>query len=74
MSELKASESSLKRNLLIYMFCGDLGLRRVFLEYCLLLSVDAMLGGSSCHHGMARPRVADGRDGHQLEVCCEYIE
>jgi hypothetical protein len=22
-----------------------------------------MLGGYPCHHGMARPRVADGRDG-----------
>jgi hypothetical protein len=35
---------------------------------------DAMLGGSPCHHGMARPRVAEGRDGLQLEVSCEYIE
>jgi hypothetical protein len=26
------------------------------------------------HQGMARPRVADGRDGIQLEVSCEYIE
>jgi hypothetical protein len=25
----------------------------------------SMLGGSPCHHGMARPRVADGRDGFQ---------
>jgi hypothetical protein len=33
-----------------------------------------MLGGYPCHHGMARPRVADGRDGLQLEVSCEYIE
>jgi hypothetical protein len=24
-----------------------------------------MLGGSPCHHSMARPRVADGRDGLQ---------
>jgi hypothetical protein len=32
------------------------------------------LGGSPCHHGMARPRVAVGRDGLQLEVSCEYIE
>jgi hypothetical protein len=24
-----------------------------------------MLGGSLCHHSMARPRVADGRDGLQ---------
>jgi hypothetical protein len=32
------------------------------------------LGGSPCHHGKARPRVADGRDGFQLEVSCEYIE
>jgi hypothetical protein len=31
-------------------------------------------GGYPCHHGMARPRVADGRDGLQLEVSCEYIE
>jgi hypothetical protein len=36
--------------------------------------VSTMLGGSPCHHGMARPRVADGRDGLQLEVSCEYIE
>jgi hypothetical protein len=33
-----------------------------------------MLGGSPCHHGMARPRVTDGRDGLQLEVSCEHIE
>jgi hypothetical protein len=26
----------------------------------------AMLGGSPCHHGMTRSRVADGRDGVQL--------
>jgi hypothetical protein len=25
-----------------------------------------MLGESPCHHSMARPRVADGRDGFQL--------
>jgi hypothetical protein len=31
-------------------------------------------GGYPCHHGMAHPRVADGRDGLQLEVSCEYIE
>jgi hypothetical protein len=34
----------------------------------------SMLGGSPCHHGLARPQVADGRDGLQLEVSCEYIE
>jgi hypothetical protein len=33
-----------------------------------------MLGGSLCHHSMARPQVADERDGLQLEVSCEYIE
>jgi hypothetical protein len=38
------------------------------------LDVRLMLGGSPCRHGMARPRVADGRDGLQLEVSCEYIE
>jgi hypothetical protein len=27
--------------------------------------IEAMLGGSPCQHGMARPRVADGRDGLQ---------
>jgi hypothetical protein len=37
-------------------------------------SLGSMLGGYPCHHGMARPRVADGRDGLQLEVSCEYIE
>jgi hypothetical protein len=25
-----------------------------------------MLGGSTCHHSMTRPRVTDGRDGLQL--------
>jgi hypothetical protein len=35
---------------------------------------EPMLGGYPCHHGMARPRVADGRDGLQLVVSCEYIE
>jgi hypothetical protein len=34
----------------------------------------SMLGGSPSHNGMARPRVADSRDGLQLEVSCEYIE
>jgi hypothetical protein len=33
-----------------------------------------MLGGSPCHHSMARPRVEDGRDGLQLKVSCEYME
>jgi hypothetical protein len=33
-----------------------------------------MLGGCPYHHSMARPRVADGRDGRQLEVSYEYIE
>jgi hypothetical protein len=36
--------------------------------------IHPMLGGFPCHNGMARPRVADGRDGLQLEVSCEYIE
>jgi hypothetical protein len=39
-----------------------------------IVSSGPMLGGYPCHHGMARPRVADGRDGLQLEVSCEYIE
>jgi hypothetical protein len=34
----------------------------------------AMLVVSPCHHSMTRPRFADGRDGLQLEVSCEYIE
>jgi hypothetical protein len=42
--------------------------------YCVLCTVYCTVGGSPCHHGMARPRVADGRDGLQLEVSCEYIE
>jgi hypothetical protein len=41
-------------------------------KYCNILG--SMLGGSPCHHGIERPRVADGRDGLQLEVSCEYIE
>jgi hypothetical protein len=43
--------------------------------YCFLaLDRLTMLGGSICHHSMARPLVADGRDGIQLEVSYEYIE
>jgi hypothetical protein len=38
----------------------------------MLVNIQTMLGGSPCHHSMARPRVADGRDGLQLEVSC-YI-
>jgi hypothetical protein len=44
------------------------------LQYFVLVALNPMLGRSTCHHGMARPRVADGRDGLQLEVSCEYIE
>jgi len=28
----------------------------------------------SCHHGMARPRVADGGTASSIEDSCEYIE
>jgi hypothetical protein len=38
------------------------------------LAIKIMLGGSPCHHRMARPRVADGVDSLQLEVSCEYME
>jgi hypothetical protein len=44
------------------------------IDFVKIVKIVTMLGGSSCHHGMARPRVADGRDGLQLEVSCEYIE
>ena len=27
----------------------------------------------SCHHGMARPRVADGGTASSIEGSCEYI-
>ena len=27
-----------------------------------------------CHHGMARPRVADGGTASNMEGSCEYIE
>jgi hypothetical protein len=42
--------------------------------FLFVIILSAMLGGSPCHHSMACPRVADGRDGLQLEVSCEYIE
>jgi hypothetical protein len=32
-----------------------------------------MLGAFTCHHGMARPRVADGRDGLQLELAANIL-
>jgi len=28
----------------------------------------------SCHHGVARPRVSDGRTASRIEGSCEYIE
>jgi hypothetical protein len=33
----------------------------------------AKLGGFSCHHSMARPRVADGRRPPAIEGSCVYI-
>jgi hypothetical protein len=44
------------------------------LEYKNVITKGDNVSGSPCHHSMARPRVADGRDGLQLEVSCEYIE
>jgi hypothetical protein len=38
------------------------------------MDTQSMLGGSPCHHSKVRPRVADGRDGLQLEVSRECIE
>jgi hypothetical protein len=40
----------------------------LFVASSLILSLRyslSMLGGSPCHYSMARPRVADGRDGLQ---------
>jgi hypothetical protein len=35
----------------------------------------SLLAWVPCHHGMARPQVADGRDAlHCMEGRCEYIE
>ena len=28
----------------------------------------------ACHHGMARPQVADGGTASNMEGSCEYIE
>jgi len=28
----------------------------------------------SCHHGMARPQVADGGTASDIEGSCQYIE
>jgi len=28
----------------------------------------------ACHHGMARPLVADGGTASNMEGCCQYIE
>ena len=33
-----------------------------------------MLVSSPCHHGMARPQVADGGTASDMEGSCEYIE
>jgi hypothetical protein len=36
------------------------------LIYLLKIHCRTMLGGVSCHHGMARPQVADGGNGLQI--------
>jgi hypothetical protein len=46
----------------------------IYTKLRMVMELESMLGGYPCHHGMAHPRVADGRDGLQLEVSCEYIE
>jgi hypothetical protein len=33
-----------------------------------------MLQVDPCHHGMARPQVADGGTASDMEGSCEYIE
>jgi hypothetical protein len=38
----------------------------------LLISLSRQVG--SCHHGMARPQVADGGTAFNMEGRCEYIE
>jgi hypothetical protein len=41
--------------------------------YQFLYSLSMLLVGP-CHHGMARPRVADGGTASNMEGSCEYIE
>jgi hypothetical protein len=55
---------------LSYLRCSSLGSSIIAVP----VFGDSMLGGSTCHHGMARHWVADGTGGLQLEVSCEYIE
>jgi hypothetical protein len=38
------------------------------------INIVAMLQVGPCHHGMARPRVADGGTASNMEGSCEYIE
>jgi hypothetical protein len=38
------------------------------------VGLEPMLGGFPCHHRMARPRVADSKDGHQqLRVAANIL-
>jgi hypothetical protein len=32
------------------------------------------MNAGPCHHGMARPQVADGETASDMEGSCEYIE
>ena len=36
--------------------------------------INTVLFVGPCHHGMARPQVADGGTASDMEGSCEYIE
>jgi hypothetical protein len=46
------------------------------MAYCKakLKSVGDRAFSIACHHGMERPRVADGGQPPDMEVSCEYVE
>ena len=51
-------------------FCKLCILIVMFMYYCYVCSVVSMNVGP-CHHGMARPRVADGGTASNMEGSCE---
>jgi hypothetical protein len=56
------------------MGCIKRALFRTFLEHCLLFLVCKAMKVGPCHHGMARPQIADGGTASDMEGSCEYTE
>jgi hypothetical protein len=64
LNKLNSVENVLKRSLPVNF---------TLLKLSHLLAQKPMMNGR-CHHGVARPQVADGGTASDMEGSCEYIE